>query len=58
MTKSENIYTFVFWNVLKVVSSDGKKVRRKHLFTERDKEELQVLDGKLFIHHMDALKFF
>lgn len=52
------MYTFVFWNVLKVVSSDGKKVRRKHLFTERDKEELQVLDGKLFLHHMDALKFF
>ncbi|RVW61339.1 La-related protein 6C [Vitis vinifera] len=25
-----------------VVSSDGKKVRRKHLFTERDKEELQA----------------
>lgn len=31
-----------FGNVLKVVSSDGKKVRRKHVFTERDKEELQV----------------
>ncbi|KAL6502511.1 hypothetical protein OROHE_024516 [Orobanche hederae] len=25
-----------------VVSSDGKKVRRKHLFTEREKEELQL----------------
>ncbi|KAJ8645590.1 hypothetical protein MRB53_007338 [Persea americana] len=24
-----------------IVSDDGKKVRRKHLFTERDKEELQ-----------------
>ncbi|KAL6531809.1 hypothetical protein OROMI_028172 [Orobanche minor] len=25
-----------------VVSSDGKKVRRKHLFTEKEKEELQL----------------
>lgn len=28
--------------LLKVVNEDGKKVRRKYPFTEKDKEELQV----------------
>lgn len=28
--------------VVKVVSNDGKKVRRKDPFTDREKEELQV----------------
>lgn len=27
---------------LKALSTDGKKVKRKHPFTEKDKEELQV----------------
>lgn len=34
--------SFWFNLLLQVVSEDGKKVRRKQLFTERDKEELQV----------------
>ncbi len=32
----------LFYDASKVVSDDGKKVRRKDPFTEKDKEELQV----------------
>ena len=28
--------------ILKVVTNDGKKVKRKNLFTYKDREELQV----------------
>lgn len=34
--------TFVITHVLQVLSEDGKKIKRKQVFTERDKEELQV----------------
>lgn len=42
--------------VLKVVSNDGKKVRRKHPFTEKDKEELHVRNG-CFLYYQDMSTF-
>ena len=36
------VFTSSFYDASKVVSDDGKKVRRKEPFTEKDKEELQV----------------
>jgi hypothetical protein len=36
------VFTSSFYDASKVVSDDGKKVRRKDPFTEKDKEELQV----------------
>lgn len=37
--------------ILQVLSEDGKKIKRKQLFTERDKEELQVSNGKYILHY-------
>lgn len=41
---------------LKVVSVDGKKVKRKHPFTEKEKEDLQVKQRYGIFVLMDYLK--
>ena len=44
------MYIYITERFLKVVSEDNKKVKRKIPFTDRDREELQVVNYHESLH--------